>query len=361
MPEIKKNKVAIVSDVVMRQGGAEKVLMAFLEMFPEADLYSLFVVPGARQEIKKRFPKVKICTSIFQNLVRSDKVSKYISLIKFVSWIYWESLGLKKYDLVISSSHSFMSKNVKKREGARHLAYVHTPPRFLYDEFCEIGLAKKLPLGWLRIIDKNGSKRPDVMVVNSENVAKRVKKYYQRESVLVYPPVEVELKNNLKKKNYYVCLSRLVKQKGIDLAVRTCTKYGLPLVVMGDGDEFKNLKKIAGKTVKFFRKCDDKKKELLLAGAKALIYTSIEEDFGMVPVEALKLGVPVVAFKSGGVKEVIADGINGVFFGKFEEENLKLAIDRLDKIKIEKKTCMESVKNYSFYTFKKQILKILFS
>jgi len=370
---MKKNKeagkkVAVVSDVVMTYGGAEKVLEVFLEIFPESDLYTLFLTPKARRNIEKKFPQVKINTSFFQVFVRSDSVNKYISLIKFISWIYWEFLDLKKYDLIISSSHSYMSKNVKKGKRGFHISYIHTPPRFLYNEYCEINFIKGFPVKFLiwpfikilRKVDLVGSKRADLLLANSENVKKRIEKYYKRESQILYPPVDlVGQKCSSFKKNYYVCLSRLVKQKGIDVAVKTCSRYNLPLWVVGDGGEFNYLKKISGKSINFLRQCGDRQKKQILAGAKALIYTSIDEDFGIVPVEALALGVPVIAHNSGGVKETIVDGVNGVFFDDLSESSLKKAIDRFNRLKIIKKKCIDSADKFSNVNFKKRFWALL--
>ncbi len=365
---MKRRRVAIVSDIMMNLGGAEVVVTKMLEMFPEADLYTLFICPGALKKIEEKFFQVRVRTSNFQRLIRSDKVSKYISIIKIFSWIYWEFLDLRDYDLVLSSSHSFMSKNVKKSKGAKHLAYVHTPPRYLYDEFNEIAWIKEKPWKWLFwpmrkfliYVDKKGAKRADILIANSKNVAKRIKKYYGREAVVIYPPVEVErVDSKSDRKEYYVCLSRLVKQKGIELAVRTCTKYKKKLMVVGKGGELPRLKRIAGATVEFMEECNDKEKAMVLSGAKALIYTSKDEDFGIVPVEALKLGTPVIAFDSGGVKESVIDGKNGILFEKFNDKSLLSAMKSLDKLKIGKKECIESAEAYSVKNFKKQINKLI--
>jgi len=363
-----KHKVAIVADVVMEYGGAEKVTESLLKMFPKADLYTLFIVPAARKKISDKFPRVTIHTSPFQAFIKTNRVSRYISVIKIISWIYWELLNLKKYNLIISSSHSFMSKNVKKGEKAFHLSYIHTPPRYLHNEFSEIRIIKKFPLNillWpilkvLKWIDRKGATRPDIIVVNSKNVRQRVKDYYKSNAVIVYPPVEVKVPKKMdKKKRYYVCLSRLVKQKGISLAVETCTNNQLPLVVIGDGDELKTLTKKAGPGVNFINKCNDNQKFKIISQARALIYTSKEEDFGIVPVEALKLGIPVIAYASGGVKESVIHKKNGVFFTNFDQENLLEAIKLFESLNITKKECIESVKKYSFNTFSNQITNLI--
>lgn len=366
---MKRKKIAIVSDVLMEYGGAEKVVESFLKIFPEVDLYTLFIVPNARKRIEKTYPKVKIHTSIYQRLIRKNKISKYISIIKIFSWTYWEFLDLKKYDYIISSSHSFMSKNVKKGNNSFHLSYVHTPPRYLYDEFNELNWLKNVPWRWLfwpikmalRNVDKKGAENPDVLVANSNNVKERIKKYYNRESVTVYPAVEVDqIKGKMRtNKKYYVCLSRLVKQKGIDLAVKTMTRLGLSLKIVGNGDELINLKKIAGSKIKFIKECSDRRKIKILSGAKALIYTSKEEDFGIVPVEAMAVGVPVIAYKSGGVKETIIDGKTGLYFDNFTEESLIKTIALFEKKHFKISVCKKQANKFRENIFRRKILSII--
>ena len=361
-------RIALLQDIVCKTGGAELVLEVFLEMFPNCDLYTLFIVSDQRKKIEKKFPDVKIHVSLFQKLIRGNSVPKFISIIKVFSWIYWKSLNLKKYDLIISSSHSYGSKNIHKYKNNLHLAYIHTPPRYLYDEFNEIGLIRKFPYNFLfapikiflKWIDKEGSAGPDLLIANSKNVQKRIKKYYKRESAVIYPPVKMlDHQSLLKDKKYFVCLSRLVKQKGIDLAVRTCTKYDLPLIVVGDGPEFNNLRRMAGKNVKFIKDCPDKEKGNLLSNAKALIYLSIEEDFGIVPVEAMSVGTPVIGFNSGGIKETIKSNETGILFNDYNEEGLKKAIDNFNKIKFDSKKCVNQAKKFRIEIFKNNFFEIL--
>lgn len=368
---MKTNKVAIVADVMMKFGGAELVTEYIMKMYPTADFYTLIIVPGMRSRLKMKFPGININTSGFQRLMRSDSVSKYISIIKLFSWVYWEILDLKKYDLIISLSHSFMSKNVKKRHGAFHISYIFTPPRYLYDEYNEIDWLRKIPWVWLfwpikvfiRIVDKIGAKRPDVLLAVSENVRKRIKKYYRRESVVVYSPVTIDNKivSRIlpKKKNYYVCLSRLVKQKGIDLAVKTFNIINKQLVVIGNGDELENLKKIAGKNIEFVVGCNDVKKIEILAGAKALVYTSKDEDFGLVPIEAMALGVPVIAYRSGGVVETVVEAETGIFFDEFSEDSLLKAVEKFETMKIDPSKCRQRANKFSESVFKAEIREIV--
>ncbi|MPM92651.1 D-inositol-3-phosphate glycosyltransferase [bioreactor metagenome] len=151
----------------------------------------------------------------------------------------------------------------------------------------------------------------------------------------------------------------MVKQKGIALAVDFCTKNNLPLYVVGDGDEYYFLKKRAGKTIKFFRKCNDKRKMKLLAQAKALIYPSIEEDFGIVPVEAMSVGTPVIGFASGGVKETIENGLTGVLFYKHSIESLEKAINKFNDLKWNQNICYQQAKKFSEKIFVMKIKELI--
>lgn len=364
-------RTAVLSDVVMKFGGAEKVLEALLELYPKAVLYTLFIVPSARRKLEKTYPKLIIKTSPWQVLIRSDKVTKYISIIKLFSWIYWEKLDLSQYDIVVSSSHSFMSKNAKVNRDVFHLSYIHTPPRFLYDEFNEIEIIRKWPMSvffgpikkLLLLIDRRGSARPNILVANSKNVQSRIKKYYCRNSELVYPPVDdvfLQKYFGQKKENYYVWVSRLVKQKGIDLAVETCERTGRWLRVIGGGDELSKFAHKKYRWVTFEGACDDEKKWQIMSRAKALLYTSVDEDFGIVPVEALKMGIPVVARNSGGVREVVLDGENGMLFEEEGSNNgLAETLLNFERVKFRPADCRRSVSKFGKAIFKEKISDLI--
>ena len=359
-------KVAIVADCLIKYGGAERVVDNLLKIYPNSDLYTLFITPEARLKIKKIFPKVNIYTSWNQFLIKKENVNKYISIIKLWSNHFWKSLDLNKYDLIISSSHSFGSKNISNYDGI-HISYVHTPPRFLYDEFSEISWVKRglikiilSPIwNYLKKIDIEGSKKP-LLVANSKNVAKRIKKYYDRQPLVIYPPVKInEFTKNTIKENYYVCLSRLVKQKGIDLAIKVCTKNNWPLIVVGNGPEIKRLKKNSGKNISFVENCSDKQKAIILRKAKALIYLSIEEDFGIVPIESMSEGTPVIGFASGGVKETVINGKTGILFYERTELGLEKAIEKFNQKKWSQDLCRNQAEKFSEKIFMSKLDKLI--
>lgn len=327
-------KIAIVHDVFIEFGGAERVLLALLDMYPAADVYVPLLSKERKEEVASHTTG-KIVTSWLNNLPFIHSASL---LLKPLLYLYWEQVDLKGYDFVISSSHSFSSKSVIVGPGTKHVSYIHTPPRYLYTEFNETQILRtpilrtilSPLLSWLRVRDFIGAQRPDVLIANSKHVQKRILKYYRRDSVVVYPPVTIPKKIPNRKPQYYVCVSRLARQKGMDLAIKTCNTLRERLVIVGEGSQEAFLRSIAGPTIEFWGKVPDEKMAGVWAGAKALIYPSIEEDFGIVPVEAMAHGVPVIAYDSGALRESVVDGKTGIFFSEFTMHALQRAISQLN-------------------------------
>lgn len=357
----KNKKIAIVHDWFDIYGGSENVVYTLLEIFPESDLYSLLITSKAQKYIQSKFPNVKIHTSFFQNLRFLLKFGFNLSIIKIISWIYWEKLDMSKYDLIISSSHSFGSKAVgkKRKKESLHISYIHTPPKYLYQETSENNWFKKTFLvKLLKKIDLLGSARPDILIANSKNVQNRIKKYYKRDSIVVYPPVEIKI-NKFPKKNYYLWFSRMTPQKGIELAVKTAVKNNIKLVVAGGGLLERKMKKISNGKIKFKGVVNEKEKNKLLSEAKALIFTAIDEDFGIVPIEAMRQGTPVIAFNSGGIKETVINNKTGILFDKYNQESLYKAVKKMEYIKLNRQKIKKWSQKFSKKEFTKQIKKII--
>jgi hypothetical protein len=291
-------------------------------------------------------------------------------LLKPILFWYWQSLQLQAYQLVISSSHSFSSKGVLTSPDTLHISYIHTPPRYLYTEFSETRILQQpfwrtvlQPLmGWLRQQDWLAAQRPDVLVANSQTVQQRIKKYYRRSSQVIYPPVEVTLPSaqtlsksqpekstqsrRAPKKLYYLCHSRLAKQKGIDLAILACNHLKAKLIVIGTGGEAERLRQLAGPTITFVGRVSDDQLGQYYARAKALLYCSLEEDFGMVTVEALAYGVPVIGHWSGGTREILSS-TTGVGFAKHTVAGLLAAIKKFETKKWSSGACQRRAKKFS--------------
>lgn len=364
--KLRELKVAIVHDVLLEYGGSERVVEELLGIFPNADFYTLYF-NKSNGAIFEAFNKVKPKTSFFQNIPFLHKLGKYFSIMKIFSWLYFYQLDLSSYELVISSSHSYNSKIVRTPKGSIHICYLHTPPKYLYKEESELAWVKKFPFNGffyplfviLRFIDKKAGKHPDIIVVNSEEVKRRVEKYYERKSFVIYPPVSIPKRLERKGHGYYLVVSRLVRQKGLELAVKTCTKHNLTLVVVGEGHMRPLLEKIAGPTVSFLGWVPDEDLSKVYRAAKALIYCAIDEDFGIVPVQAMGYGVPVIAYKSGGVKETVINRKTGIFFKQYSQKSLYEAIKNFEVAKFNPTIIGQQAEKFSDRRFKEAFKRIV--
>lgn len=314
-------KVALVHDYLREYGGAERVLEALHQIWPEAPVYTAYFNSSSLGIHADKFKRWDIRTSWLQRLPFANKL---ISPLRILAPKIFEGFDFSEYDLVISSCNLYFSKAVITKKGTRNLSYIHTPPRYLYGYTTSFNykkhwwtrMAAEVINHFLRVVDFETSQRPDVLIANSENVAKRIKKFYRRESEVIYPPVEVEelLKVKKLKGKYFLTLNRLSRGKGTEVAVAACSKLGLPLKVASTGGELGNLKKIAGKSVEFVGEVTEEEKAKLFSEAIALIACSEDEDFGITVVEAQAAGVPVIAAKAGGHLETIVSGKTGEFY-----------------------------------------------
>lgn len=291
----------------------------------------------------------------------------------------FEQLDLSDYDIVISSSNAYFAKAAKAVNG-KHYCYCHTPPRVLYGYSAKSNwranpftrFAGNLLNHFVRQMDFRAAQNPDVFIANSEETKMRIKKFYKRDSVVINPPVKIcdlakkffdnlsdkELKELSKKKanSYYLYVNRLALAKHPELAVQVANQLGLNLKVVGDGSMLDGLREQAGKTVEFLGAVDDQQLVELYKNAKALLYPVEDEDFGMVPVEAMSFGTPVIAHRSGGPKETIKEGKTGLFFDELNAKALGLAVNNFEKNFVYNiKEIHNSIKSYSFASFKKKI------
>ena len=334
-------------------------------MFPYAHVYTLAIHPEALSNFITAHPTNTLHTSTSQYIPGLFRDGIYISIIKLYSWIYWEFLNLKQFSLIISSSHSFGAKAVNKSKSAFHISYIHTPPKYLYNEYSEWRNIKQFPLSFLlapilfflRLIDKLSANKPDVLIANSKEVQKRIQRYYHRNSIVIYPPATTTHIVDKSQKKYYLFLSRLSKQKGIKLAVDTCTQYNIPLKIVGSGTLLKILKKYAGSTITFYGPCKENEKIKLYRGAKALLYPAIDEDFGITPAEAMSYGTSVIAYNSGGIRETVIPHKTGVLFDDYSINGLKKALDEFATSRFFPRTCQLWSQRFSKGTFRKKLLQ----
>ena len=344
-------KVAIVHDWLVTKGGAEKVLKEIIDIFPEADIFSLvdFLTPADREEILKG---KYATTSFIQSLPLSKKYFRnYLPLFPYAI----ESFNLRDYDLIISSSWA-VAKGVKKDKNQLHISYCHTPIRYAWDLYDEYTFNLKEPkkflvqktLEYIRRWDINTLDRVDYFIANSNFVKERIKRIYNKEAKVIYPFVDIE-KFSLceKKEDFYLTASRLVPYKKTKLIVEAFNKMPeKKLIVIGKGEEYENIKKIANSNIKLLGYQEDRVLIEYMQRAKAFVYAAVE-DFGIAPVEALACGTPVVALNRGGTAETVLDGINGILFKNQNISDIIAAIKRFEKSRFDYKKVRDSSLKYA--------------
>lgn len=376
---MKKLKVALVHDYLREYGGAERVVEALHEMFPDAPLYTAFVDREALGIHWERFCTWDIRESIAAKIpfIHHNIV---FSPLRIAAAYFFEGFDFRDYDVVISSTQMYMSKAVLTAPSTLHLCYCHTPSRSLYG-YTTMSNWKKSPLirmmgelinYRLRTVDFMTAQRPDVMVANSKEVQQRIKKYYRRDSVVIYPPVsvvEAHTSNSkisestedskLKTQSYYLYAGRITMSKHVDLAVRACVKLGRNLKVVGTGKGLEYLQGLADHHVEFVGSVSDEQLQQLYAQAKGLIFPSEDEDFGIVPVEAMMVGIPVIAHASGGPLETIIDGKTGVLFSELTTDGLVHALEKFESLKFDSKLIQKHAQQFSKENFQKKIQTLI--
>lgn len=355
-------KVALVHDYIKEYGGAERVLEELHKVFPDAPIYTLVYLPNFLGPHKNKFKKMDIRTSRMQNLPMKAKL---ISPLRLLASSAFKAFDFSDYDVVIVSQTGAYLPNKIKKNKAVHFCYSHTPPRYLYG-YATAREWKKNPflrmLGetanhFLRISDSESSENVDYFIANSENVKRRIRRFYNKDAKVIYPPVDIPKLKKQVKSDYYLAGGRLARPKHIDLIVETFTKLGLPLKVFGKpfagyGEE---LKKIAGKNIEFLGEITDEEKIELMRKAKAYIFASEDEDFGITPVEAISVNTPVVAYKSGGVLETVVEGKTGIFFDELTTDSLTKSLQKLVSLKINEKEFNKQSMKFSSERFRKEI------
>ena len=365
---MKNLKVALAHDYLKEYGGAERVLEALHEIFPDAPVYTAYINLDSMGENGARFKNWDIRPSWFQKFPFANQL---LSPFRIFAPMMFESFDLSEYDLVISSSSAaYLAKAVITKPETLHISYIHTPPRFLYGYVTSFNY-KKNPLTKvvgeianhvLRIYDFEVSQRPDILIANSKNIQQRIKKFYRRDSVVIYPPVNLsELKLQKKKEDHFLVLNRLVRGKGTEVIVEAATKLGIVLKVAGTGPEIGNLKRKAGKNIEFLGWVSDEERVKLLQNAKALIVASEDEDFGITSIEAQACGTPVIAPSSGGFLETVIDGKTGLLYGGSGQVTAEALVEALQKFNpsdFDPETLRKNAQNFSKERFNKEILRL---
>jgi len=351
-------RVALVHDYLNQYGGAERVLEAFCEIWPDAPIYTLIY---DKDRTGGAFEGRRIKTSFLQKIpfVRSHH-RPFMMLMPMAA----ESFDLAKYDLVISDSASF-AKGVITRPKTLHICYCHTPTRYAWDDshkyIREFGypslVTKLIPIfmNYLRVWDEAAAQRPDKFIANSQCVAGRIKKYYGQDSVVINPPVKTDFFYVADKTDdFFLAAGRFLPYKRFDLIIRAFNKLRWPLKIVGSGPEQKRLQKMAGPTIEFIGQISDEKLRDLYARCRAFIFPQ-EEDFGIVAVEAMAAGRPVIAFRSGGALEIIKEGETGIFFEEQSVSSLLAALNRFDENNFEPQKIRAAALAFDRRIFKEKI------
>lgn len=359
-------KIAIVHDYIKEYGGAERVLEELIKIFPNADVYTSLYSPEHLGPHKKRFEDYSVTSTWMDRIPMRHKL---ISPLRLLSPFAFKSLELSGYDIIIVSQTGAYFPNLVKKGKAKVICYTHTPPRYLYG-YATAREWKKNKLffavasvanHFLRIVDFHASKNVDTFIANSKEVAGRIKKFYRRDALVVYPPVKVPNVIRGKKDKYYLAGGRLARAKGMDVIVKAFNKNGKHLKIFGKGFAGfeEELIEMAGKNIEFVGEVNDEKKFELMAGATAYIFASFDEDFGITPVESMGVGTPVVAFRSGGVKETVIDGKTGVFYDQNSPESMNEAIEKLESLQLNPNDCVIQAEKFSEKEFDRKIKEIV--
>lgn len=354
-------QIALIHDYLREYGGAERVLDVLHGMFPEAPVYTAFADLGSLGKSGQHFSDWDIRSTWAQQL---PGIGQRFHTWRFMIPYFWESLDLSRYDLVISSTSGYLSKAVLTRPETLHISYCHTPPRYLW------GYGSPSTRSWfkngyeswvntsLRQYDFYASQRVDCFIANSNEVASRIHKFYGRPAEVISPPVRVAGKGKAGEE-YYLYVGRLTKPKQVELAVQACTRLDRPLHVVGSGSEERRLQAIAGPQTRFLGQVPDDRMAEIYAGAKALLFPCAHEDFGIVPVEAMGHGVPVIALRQGGVCETVVESKTGLFFDKPTVNSLCEAIKNFENTTFNARDCIARAHLFSEETFVNSLHKYI--
>ena len=351
-------KIALVHDFLVQDGGAERVLKVFHEIWPDAPTFTLLYDPSRMGEL---FRGKDVRTSFLQRMPFALKRYKWFMPLMPMAT---ERYNLNEFDVVLSSTSAF-AKGIITRPETLHVCYCHTPTRYLWSDThsytAELGLpgpVKKLVpfmLTNIRVWDRQAADRVDRFVANSKTVQRRITKYYKRDSDLIHPPVETHRFSVARLPgNYYVAGGRLVAYKRFDIVVRAFNKLGIPLKIFGEGPERARLQEMSKKNIEFVGKVGEREKADLYRNALAYIHPQ-EEDFGITAVEAMASGRPVIAYRKGGAVETVIENETGVFIEEQNWEELANQIIRFDAAAFDPQKIRAHAEQYDVVEFKRKM------
>lgn len=350
-------KIAIVHDYLNQFGGAERVVSAIHEIWPNAPIFTSIY---NKQALPRVFQQMDIRTSFMQRFPFIFNIFKWYLLFYPIAF---ESFNLNQYDVILSSSSAF-AKGIRKRDDQLHICYCHTPMRFVwrYDDYVAKESIPPLIKNMLPFIlepvkrwDLQTAEKVDYFIANSQNIANRIKQTYDRNSAIINPPVESTLfKPSGEQHDYFLVVSRLNSYKRLDIVIKAFNQLDLPLKIIGNGPDRRNLGKIASPNIEFLGRMADQQLTKYIAQCRALIFPG-EEDFGIVPLEAMAAGRPVIAYRAGGAEETVIDGETGVFFEQQTVDSLILALKRFQMEAFDKNKLRQHAEKFDKEIFKSKL------
>jgi glycosyltransferase involved in cell wall biosynthesis len=349
-------RIALVHDFLLDVRGAERVFLAICDLWPEADV---FTPVYDRRGTEGRFAHRNVTTSFLQAVRPTSRTFR--PLLPFYPYAI-ESFDLRGYDLVVSSSSAW-AHGVVVPEGATHVCYCHNPFRYAWTER-EATLAARSPLtrvplsvilsNWRRW-DFHAAQHVDRYLANSHTTAERIRHAFRREAQVVYPPVQTSRFRPGEVAEHYLVVSELMPHKRIQVAIEAFNRLRLPLVIVGDGPEARQLRRLAGSTVTFTGRIADTEVEALMRSAKALVVTATEE-FGIAAVEAQASGRPVIGLAAGGLRETIIEGETGTFYTRNDAAALAEAVRRFDPLEVDPQACVDNAERFGVERFGRELL-----
>ncbi len=356
-------KVALVHDWLNGMRGGEKCLEVLCELFPDADLYTLIHDKG---KLSKIIESKKITSSFIQKMPFGLKKYRYY-LPLFPLAI--EQFNLNDYDLIVSSSHC-VAKGAKHNDSVYHISYVHTPMRYVWDQFevyfkqpqtsLLVRIGAEATRSYLKRWDIKTSKRVNTFICNSHNIRRKIRDYYNRESQVIHPPVDLSFfKPGGEKDSFYLLVGAFAPNKRVDLAVKAFNTLKLPLKIAGGGQDEAYCRSIAKENIEFYGTLSNKKLLELYQKARALVFPG-EDDFGITPLEAQACNTPVIAYASGGALETVTDQ-TGIFFTEQKEEALCAAVQKMERIwkNFSEETFNEHTKLFRREKYKEKMAKAI--
>jgi len=362
--------MAIVCDDLIQHGGHEHIIMEFCRLYPQATLFTTMATKKWQTICREN--KIELKTSFMQKLPFKRRLNRFYA--PFLLYILaLESFSFDDYDVVVSLTSRF-SQGVITKPGTLHICYLSTVGRmfwepqgyFMHEGFGRLPIFKKLartflslPLSYIRLWDRTASQRPDIFITISKTSQERIRKYYQREAQVIYPPVDIRKYipgPATAGEDYFLVATRLASWKRVDIAIKACLEQNMRLKIMGEGPDKSRLEKLAGGSdlIKFLGFVSEAEKISYMQNCQALIMTQFE-DFGLVPIEAGACGKPTIAFAKGGVLETVVEGRTGMFYDEQNEHSLGQVLKKFEAKKYRAEDCQAQAKKFSLEEFQSRM------